>query len=148
MKISKTFVINRDYETVWRTLVEEFGSVDQWASLVEHSTSQDKEVIVGTGRKCTTKTFGKLTEKVTKVDKANGHFCFDAQSDKMPFFVRAMHNRWSLKMVDSRTTELTTEVNVDMMMPFNYIMHIPLKAQMSKTLDGLIHDLKTYTEQL
>ncbi|MEM7624321.1 MAG: SRPBCC family protein [Planctomycetota bacterium] len=147
MRIKRQVRINASAAEVWRVLGTEFDSVHHWASSVSHSAARTQGRPIGNapcaGRTCQTD-LGPFTETIIEYDDQRLAVAYEAQGDKMPFFVKRLTNRWA---VSGSTTSCTVEMdmNADLMLPF-IVMSPMMKMQMGKIATFAVEELKHYVE--
>ena len=147
MKIEKQFTIDAEARDVWQVLGPQYDQVGLWASSVhrseKHSVGTKPPQAPCSGRVCTTE-LGPFRESILEYDEERKILAYDAQGEKMPFFVKNMINRWQLRPAASGTTEVEMELSVDMLPGFGLLMGPMMKRKLGKVLGHVAEELDHY----
>ena len=134
-----------------------FGDVHKWLSMVSFSKiitnykdggdkmNENTLPLQFSGRICTT-SYGKVEEAITHYDDKNKKISYDAKAEKMPFFIKGLHNTWSMASLDHDKTKVNIEFKVEISSPFNLFAEFMMKSQMRKTMRLSLEELKHYIE--
>ncbi|MEM7588322.1 MAG: SRPBCC family protein [Acidobacteriota bacterium] len=149
MQITRQITIEAPSQQVWKVLGHQFHQVDRWASSVSHSAARiEGDAPAGapcSGRVCETE-LGPFRETLTEYDDARQVVAYEASGEKMPFFVKGLRNRWSLKPLGSSRTRVDMHMTADLAFPFNLFMTPVMKRQMGGVLTLATQELKHYVE--
>lgn len=150
IKISKTETVNADADHIWRILSEEFDSVDNWASSVNHSEMNDGATNTPEGappgRVCTVPGFGVTDERMTRYDDAERSFAFSVEAEKIPGFFTNMESAWSVEPIAPGRSRVTTKVSGNANGLMGALVSPMMKRKFQKTIDTVYEDLKVYAE--
>jgi hypothetical protein len=139
--IKRKIIVKMPVKDVWKVLFEDFTKVGNWVTGVYSSRPGTKEE--GYDRVCTTFT-GKLYEKIINKDETNHSFEINAEG--LPFFVNKFRGTWSLKDISPKTTEAIFEINIHLKGIIGAIMKYPTRLKLTKGLDAIEDDLKSFVE--
>jgi hypothetical protein len=146
MKIIKELSINKPIADVWEVLGNQFGAIDQWASLISKSEVSGEPKFPGvsfTFRSTETEK-GPTKQELTSWNPEQHALSYKAIAGT-PGFFKSVTASWSLTLMDQSTTKLTLDFEVK----FKGIAAIltPLvKMKLGKIGDTLLDDFKYYVE--
>ena len=141
IQITKSMIINKPINDVWKLMYGEFADVGKWVTGVYSSRPVTKEE--NYDRVCDTFT-GKLYEKLLSVDEKNYTYVVDAKG--LPKFVKSFTGRWKFDKISDNKTKATLNLTIETKGILGAILQIPLKFQLNKGLNELHSDLSTYME--
>jgi len=148
MHIARTIAVAAPIEHVWTILATDYDKVGQWARAVHASHPNTAKAPVDgapvAGRICSA-SIGDVTETIRTFDPANHILAYDAKAKAMPFFVRNLSGRWSLRR-NTDATEIDLSFVADMMPPFGTLMGWAMRRQFSTAIDETLEDLKHFAE--
>ncbi|MEL6188203.1 MAG: SRPBCC family protein [Myxococcota bacterium] len=148
MKISRTSLIQAPADEVWRVLGPNFADAYTWASSIDLSKGRSGPGPAGApcaGRVCDTE-LGKFQETLEVYDEIERQLSYTAQGEKMPFFVRRMHNAWTVTPEGADASRVNMTLTVDLAFPFNLLMGLPMRLQLGGVLRKVHEELKYYVE--
>lgn len=140
----QTLTIDAPKNEVWDVLAD-FNNVYTWAPSVEHSAGlNDKYQQVGSGRVCSVKGFGEITEKVTEWQDQQ-LFAFTVEASG-PLNNALSH--WQLSDSANGKTKITVTLKYDVKFGvLGSLLHaLVMKKQLNKTLTQILSALKTRVE--
>ena len=144
-KLDQEIVAGVSPEAVWKVL-EQFGSVDQWAPGM-HSSSLSGEQTSGVGtRRVMRHRWGfRIEEEVTRWADGQG---MSFVLTKAPFPMKNVHENWSA-IYDNGFTTVTTEVNYGMRLGFlgRFIDWVLVQFVVRREMRSGLRGLKQYTER-
>lgn len=150
MEIHRQFTIDANPGQVWEVLGPQYDQVGLWASSVLHSEKRTDDRKPGrapvSGRLCTTE-LGPFRESILEYDEDRKILTYDAQGDKMPFFVKNMVNRWQLRPAGANATEVDMKLSVEMLPVFGLVMGPMMKLKLGKVLGNIAEELDHYVTQ-
>ncbi len=151
MKLKRETSIQAPPEAVWNVLGPRYAEAYRWASSVHESsalgapgTGSAKEAPCG-GRACETD-LGRFQEKIELYSEQTRELAYSAHGDKMPFFVKKMLNHWKVQSDGDGGSRVTMELTVGLMFPFNLLMALPMRIQLSGVLKNAHEELKYFVE--
>lgn len=149
MKISKTATIGASQADIWKVIALEYDRVDRWASAVSRSESAGKGSKLNgapfNGRTCET-SLGPFKESIVVYDENRGELGYEAQSAKMPFFVKGMRADWKLTPQSGGKTHVQMQLTVRLLPVFNVLMALPMRLQLSKVVGESLEECKHFVE--
>ena len=148
MKITKETMIEVDAAKVWNILGPRYPEAYKWASSVNHSMGQGTAEIEGapcSRRVCETE-IGRVQEKVETYNEQTYEISYSAKAEKMPFFVKSLLNTWKVVPDGPMRSKVLMRLEVGLMFPFNIIMALPMRLQLSSLLQSANEELKYFAE--
>ncbi len=149
MNIRQQITIDAPLEHVWNLVANQFDAIGDWVSPVHSSSKRPGPARIDgapcAGRVCNTE-MGPITEEITEFDATNGVIAYSAEGERMPFFVRTMHNRWTLKRRIDATTDVEMHIEARLLPPFGLLMGPIMKMQMGKMSGFAMEEIKHYAE--
>jgi hypothetical protein len=151
LEISKSIKINASSEDVWRIVSDEFTSIGEWATAVDHSgvnldLGEAPDGAPVAGRVCAAPGFGDINETIVAHDAALRTLTFEATASKIPGFVKNLQNRLQVKPLGPDTCEFSSSLNADATGVMGAVMGPMMRRKFSSALDMLMKDLKVYAE--
>ena len=147
MNIKKEIIVNKSASEVWEVLGNQFPEAYKWARGLDHSEGHGEARFEGascSNRTCEVPGFGKIQEVIKKFDPEN-HVLIYQVTQGFPGFITSAINTWKLT-----SSGMNTKVEMDMIMNTKGIkgalMGPMMKMNLSKTVAGVLSDLKTYVE--
>ncbi|MBV6644060.1 MAG: SRPBCC family protein [Cyclobacteriaceae bacterium] len=146
MNIKKEIIVNKPAKEVWEVLGDQFPDAYKWARGLDHSQGHG-DPFDGTpcnNRTCEVPGFGKIQEAIRKFD-SNKHILAYEVTHGFPGFIASAVNTWKLTPQGFNTK---VEMNMEMQTKGikGAIMGPMMKMNLSKTVAGVLSDLKTYVE--
>lgn len=148
MKIIVEQTIDLPIDKVWQTFGHEFADIQNWSDFVKKSIAKTSAELVGdatiSGRNCETE-LGNLDETLQIFENETHELKFLVKSDGFPFFMRSILSHWKFFEVNGQTLA-KTEVNIDLMFPFSFIMALPIRRSFTKAINGVGSELEVYVK--
>ncbi|MEA5464739.1 SRPBCC family protein [Leptothoe sp. PORK10 BA2] len=149
MQVKQQMIINATAERVWDILGHQYGNIAQWASGVHaskgHNVSATLQDAPYSGRICETN-LGALKETITRYDEREKILSYNAQGDKMPFFVRGLSNTWVVTSLGNDKAQVDMCMEASLLPVFNLIMGPVMQIQMGGILKQSIEELRYFAE--
>ncbi|MEM6647690.1 MAG: SRPBCC family protein [Bacteroidota bacterium] len=151
MKVNQSIHINAPADAVWAVLAHQFYHADRWLSSIYHSERRDAVATVGDfpldsgGRACDT-SLGLFRETVRHYDERKRSFGYEAEGDKMPFFVRSLQNNWTVTPHGNGST-VDMRLEARLLPVFAQLMGPVMKRQFAKVTTEAVEELKYYVER-
>lgn len=151
MKMSYKVQVDAPSAQVWKVIAHDFHNVDQWASSVNHAAVRQAGPAPGgaplasAGRACET-SLGGFKETIVKYDERKQHLAYQAEGEKMPFFVKRMVNNWVVKPQGTKQSLVDMRLEVELMPVIGTMMKPMMKMQLGKVLREATEELKHFIE--
>ena len=151
ISIKNSVIVNTSADRVWQIMAKEFIDISHWARDVNDSyenlsvTTKYEGAPTG-ARFCEVSGMGKLEEHILHFDADKREITWNANSDKIPSFVKGLQNAWTIKQIDETTTQITTILTATLTGFLGTIMSPLMKLNFSKLMKGILEDLITYAE--
>ena len=146
MKFSKDIVINAPAEKVWDILAHKFTDVGQWSRSISQSTINNDAPKVNNspvgGRLCDT-SIGKISEEFTAYDEEGMTFSFKGVITSKLFSNVISTN--TVSVIDDNSSKVTVSPEIDLK-TLGMAMYPLIKMNLSKTIKGVLIDLKYFAE--
>ncbi|MFL4470067.1 SRPBCC family protein [Tateyamaria armeniaca] len=110
-------VTNTGVDDLWSVMVDGFGDVAQWSSVISEATLFGKtdtsnDGLLGVGRKCFIPGFGsEVEERVVEVDREAGRFAYEVLAGLPPFASNG-HSQWDFEDLGDGTTLVTSTITM------------------------------------
>lgn len=145
MVINKKIEIKSSIENVWKILGHDFAHPYKWASNVDHSEGQGKQIasIECDERACQT-SMGDIREKITHYSDEKHTVSWDIV-EGLPFFVSKAKSKWSLS---SRSNDITIlHIQMEMILKsWSFFMTPMAKKMFNELAVNLSEDFAYYAE--
>jgi hypothetical protein len=147
MVINKVLLINRPANEVWEVLGPQFGEIDKWSSLIHKSEVSGEAKLTGVSYSVrnTETTQGPTKQELTSFDPNNYTLSYKAIAG-IPFFIKNIHAKWSLKEINSKETKLILDMNIETAGLIGMVLTPVVKLKLSKLANELLDDFKYYVE--
>ncbi|MEL6965305.1 MAG: SRPBCC family protein [Pseudomonadota bacterium] len=148
VSIGATRIVDASFETVWRIIVDEFGEVAKWSSVISENTffAGEHDGLLGAARTCFIPSFGsEVEEKVVVSDKGAGHFAYEVLAG-MPPFAQGGRADWRMVDLGNGTTDVSAVISFDVA---NGTPGLPVgmaKQNFAQVLEISIDELVYYAE--
>lgn len=145
MVINKQIEIKSSIENVWKILGHDFAYPYKWASNVDHSEGQGKQIasIECDERACQT-SMGNIREKITHYSDEKHTVSWDIV-EGLPFFISKAKSKWSLSRRSNSITIL--HIHMEMLLkPWSFFMTPMAKNMFNKLAVNLSEDFAYYAE--
>ena len=142
MKIIKELVISKPIENVWEILGNQFGEIDKWASIINHS-KLDGHLGVGVIRSTET-TGGPTKQELTSFNPEQYSLSYKAIAGT-PFFAKSITAKWTLVKNQNNNTKLVLDFQVGFK-GIGGILTPIVKKKLGKIGNEILQDLKYYVE--
>ncbi len=146
MEFTRNVTVNAPVDKVWQIVGTDFNEISKWASPVLDSHAIPNLSSEEKGRICQVKGAGEVVETIYRYDDQAREFGFIFEGKKIPFFMRKIDSRWSVKPKDGDQAEVQVHAVITLMPVFSQLMSGRLSKAMGKQIDGLLGDLKYYVE--
>lgn len=151
MQVHNSIVIEKNVELVWQIVAEEFEHVHRWASPVKHSYALDKAQAPLEGRVCqfSHKPSGLAAiEKITYLAPQAYELKFSVEPINAPFIFPLKNNEVAIKLTELGAAKTQLDWRCDMTLkPFAKLFTPVLRMGMKASFNGLLKELKQYSEQ-
>ncbi|MEM7727388.1 MAG: SRPBCC family protein [Cyanobacteria bacterium P01_A01_bin.45] len=149
MQIKQQVTINTSADLIWEILGPRYDRVAEWASSVHTSEKRNNDVIPQnapcSGRVCETD-LGSFKENITRYDESKKIISYNAQGEKMPFFVKQLANTWTVTPITNNQAKVDMCMEISIMPVFNLVMGPMMRMQMSGVAKKAIEELKYFVE--
>lgn len=111
-------VTHTSVDDLWSVMVDGFGDVAQWASVISEATLFGKsdtsnDGLLGVGRKCFIPGFGsEVEERVVEVDRETGRFVYEVLAGLPPFASNG-RSQWDFEDLGDGTSHVTSTITMD-----------------------------------
>jgi hypothetical protein len=151
LDIKKTIEIKTNASKTWDVIGPNFLNISDWARGVYKSWNNEsvkkiKDNAPTGGRYCDLAKFGKFDEKITHFNQEKYEITWSATGEKLPKFISGLQNAFNVEKIDEYRCKITANISANLNGVIGFLMSSVLKKNFSKTVDGLLHDLKTYAE--
>lgn len=154
MKILKTISIDRDTDTLWRIVAEEFDDAYKWMEFVHRSYKVDEAPSIKdapvAGRVCefTTKPNGlKAVERILSFSASSKTFSFNVVPMNAPRVFPVAKNTVTMTVAPFGNNQCTVTWSSDIELTgFGYLIYPIIKHGLSKNFGEIMQDLKNYAE--
>ena len=147
MRIIKELSISKPVEEVWEILGNQFGEIDNWASLISHSEVSGEAKLPGVNYsiRSTKTTQGDSQEELTGFNPDKHEISYKSISGT-PAIIKQVRAHWSLKEEGTNKTQLRLDFTAEMK-GLGFILAPIVKIKMGKVGDVLLDDFKYYVEK-
>ena len=146
MRIIKELSIAKPVEDVWEVLGNQFGEIDNWASIISHSEVSGKAKLSGVNYsiRSTKTTQGDTQQELTGFDPKTHEISYKSISGT-PAIIKQVSAHWSLKEAEANSTKLILNFTAEMK-GLGFILAPIAKIKLGKVGDVLLDDFKYYLE--
>ena len=146
MKMTKKLSIAKPVGEVWQVLGNEFGKIDNWASLISHSEVSGEAKLPGVDYsiRSTKTTSGDTKQELTGFN-ADQHTIAYKSIAGTPAIIKQVRANWRLTKDGEDKTALVLDFEADMKGIGHLIAPIA-KMKLGKIGDELLEELKYYVE--
>ena len=146
MRIIKELSIAKPVEEVWEVLGNQFGEIDNWASIISHSevSGQAKLPGVNYSIRSTKTTQGDTQQELTGFNPDKHEISYKSISGT-PAIIKQVSAHWSLKKEGENNTQLMLDFTAEMK-GLGFILAPIAKIKLGKVGDVLLDDFKYYVE--
>ena len=146
MKIIKELSIANPVEEVWEVLGNQFGKIDNWASIVSHSEVSGPAKLPGVDYSIrSTKTpQGDGQQELTGFNPENHTIAYHSISGT-PAIIKQVKAHWSLKENGANSTHLVLDFSAEMK-GLGFLLAPVARIKLGKVGDVLLDDFKYYVE--
>ena len=146
MRIIKELSVAKPIEEVWEVLGNQFGKIDNWASIISHSEVSGSSKIPGVDYsiRSTKTTSGDTQQELTGFNPDQHTISYKSISGTPPI-IKQVHAHWSLTKKDANNTHLVLDFVAEMK-GLGFILAPVAKIKLGKVGDVLLDDLKYYVE--
>ena len=146
MRIIKELSIAKPVEEVWEVLGNQFGEIDNWASLISHSEVSGQAKLPGVNYSIrSTKTAqGDTQQELTGFHPDKHEISYKSISGS-PAIIKQVSAHWSLKKGGENNTQLMLDFTAEMK-GLGFILAPIAKIKLGKVGDVLLDDFKYYVE--
>ena len=152
MEMAFQVAINAPVDKVWKVVAHDFHKADEWVSTINHSRVRPEAgpapglaPLETAGRACDT-TLGGFKETIVHYDEQHHRFGYQAEGEKMPFFVKKMVNNWTVKPRGPHRSLVDMKLDIELMPVIGTLMQPMMKLQLSKVLREATEELKHFVE--
>jgi len=146
MQFSKDITINAPAEKVWDILGHKFADVGAWARSIPKSVeNHDAPKVNGSpvgGRLCDT-SIGHISEEFTEYDEEGMRLSFKGVITSKMFDSVISTNL--VTPIDEKTSKVTVTPTIDLTI-LGKLMYPLIRMNLSKTINGVLLDLKYFAE--
>ncbi len=151
LSVARSVEVAATAEAAWHVLADEFLEISHWARGVKSSGANPAATHVPDGastggRICELRDGGTTDERIIHFDATEKEITYSAASDAIPGFVAGIQNAWTVRPIGPETARVTTEISADLSGIMGVLMAPMIKRKFAGTLDGLLADLRVYTE--
>lgn len=151
LDIKKTIEVKTNASKTWDVVGLNFLNIADWARGVYKSWNNESiqkinENAPAGGRYCDLAGFGKFDERIIHFDEEKYEITWSATGEKLPKFITGLQNALNVEKIDEYRCRITSNINADLSGIKGFLMSSILKKNFSKTIDGFLHDWKTYAE--
>lgn len=151
MEIKKSVTISQTIDKVWEIMATDYTRVGEWTSQITLSKNNDEVTAKlpnapAGGRVCTAPGFGDIKETMTHYDEGDKYFRYKADISSMPFFVKGIANGWRFRSLGPKKTEVNMRMELKLNAFPGTLMAPVMRAQMGKSANIILEELKHYTE--
>ncbi len=146
MEFKRNVTVNAPADKVWQIVGTEFNEVSKWADPVLDSQANPNLSNEEKGRICQVKGAGEVVETIYRYDDQSRELAFILTGKKIPFFMRKIDSRWSVKPKDGDQAEVQVHTKITLMPVFSQLISGSLSKAMGKQVDVVLGDLKYYVE--
>lgn len=146
MVIEKEIEIQNSIENVWKILGHDFAHPHKWASGVNHSEGQGKQMATTQcdERACQT-VMGNIREKLTHYSDNDFHLSYIV-TEGMPSMVKTATNNWQLISTSADKTKLKIKMEFIFKGIMGFIMQPMMKMKLNKIAQEMVEDFGYYAE--
>ena len=146
MKFSKEIIINVSEDKVWNILGPEFANIGTWATAVSHSVANDELPSLNNspvgGRLCNTN-IGTVSEEFTAYDADKKTFSFAGIIGSKIYSSLISTTEVTAKDENTSVVKITPHI---VLKPLGLFMYPMVRKSLSRTIDGVLDDLKYFAE--
>ncbi|MEM9157034.1 MAG: SRPBCC family protein [Cyanobacteria bacterium P01_F01_bin.33] len=150
MEIKRQVIINASADKVWNILGPQYDRVAEWVSTVQVSRSHDSGAVLPhapiSGRVCETD-LGPFQETITQYDEGERILAYQAQGEKMPFFVKQLSNHWTVTPLNNSQSRVDMRAEISLLPVFGLMMGPIMRMQMGGILTNATEELKYFAEK-
>ena len=151
MEIKRSITVNQSLGRVWDIMATDYTKVGEWTSQITFSkpNSEVKTKFSGApagGRVCSAPGFGDIKETITHFDEADKYFRYQADISSMPFFVKGLANNWRFRSLGPEKTQVDMKIELELNTFPGTLMAPVMRAQLGKTSNIILEELKYYAE--
>ncbi|WP_298975118.1 SRPBCC family protein [uncultured Roseobacter sp.] len=150
--IRTTRVTDASVAELWGVMVDGFGDVAQWSSVISEATlfgetGTSNDGLLGVGRKCFIPGFGsEVEERVVEVNREAGRFAYEVLAGLPPFASNGL-SQWEFEDLGDGTTRVTSTITMDIAEGTPGMALGMTKAQfgqlMTMSIDEFVHFVRT-----
>ena len=146
MRIIKELSIAKPVEEVWEVLGNQFGEIDNWASIISHSEVSGQAILPGVNYsiRSTKTTQGDTQQELTGFNPDKHEISYKSISGT-PAIIKQVSAHWSLKKEGENNTHLMLDFTAEMK-GLGFILAPIAKIKLGKVGDVLLDDFKYYVE--
>lgn len=146
MRIIRKLSIAKPVEEVWEVLGNQFGKIDNWASIISHSEVSGPSKLSGVDYsiRSTKTTQGDTQQELTGFDPDNYSISYKSISGTPPI-IKQVEAHWVLKENGTNKTELVLDFKAQMK-GLGFLIAPLAKIKLGKIGDVLLDDFKYYVE--
>lgn len=146
MRIIKELSIAKPVEDVWEVLGNQFGKIDNWASIISHSEVSGPAKLPGVNYsiRSTKTTQGETQQELTGFDPDKHSISYKSISGT-PAIIKQVSAHWILKEKGTNNTQLLLDFKAEMK-GLGFILAPIAKIKLGKVGDILLDDFKYYVE--
>ena len=135
----------------WELIGPNFLDIADWGRGVHKSWNNEKAVrkfsdAPSGGRHCEVAGFGKVDEEILHYDAAKHEITWSASAEKLPGFISGLQNALVVEAIDDNSCRARSNITANTSGIRGFLLGPILKKNLSKVLDGFMHDWKTYAE--
>ncbi|MEM6427600.1 MAG: SRPBCC family protein [Deinococcota bacterium] len=151
MDINKSITINQSLARVWKIMATDYTKVGEWTTQIavskpNHEITTRLDGAPAGGRVCTAPGFGDVKETITHFDEQDHYFRYSADISSMPFFVKGIANGWQFRALGPNTTQVDMKLELELNAFPGVLMAPMMRAQLAKTSNIILKELKYYAE--
>lgn len=146
MRIIRELSIAKPVDEVWEVLGNQFGKIDNWASIISHSEVSGVSKLPGVDYsiRSTKTTQGDTQQELTGFNPEQHTISYKSISGT-PAIIKQVSALWSLKADGEKSTHLLLDFNAEMK-GLGFILAPIAKIKLGKVGDVLLDDFKYYVE--
>lgn len=151
LDIKKTIEVKMNASNAWDIIGPNFLNIANWARGVYKSWNNESaqkkfENAPTGGRYCDVAGFGKFDERIVHFDNEKFEITWSATGEKLPEFISGLQNAINIEKIDEYRCRIKSNISANLSGVKGFLMTTYFKNNFSKTLDGFLHDWKTYAE--
>jgi hypothetical protein len=151
INVDLSIEINASPSNTWTIVGPNFIKISDWGSGIlkswknESLTKTIANAPVG-GRFCEVKGFGTMDEQIIHYDDTKMEISWSAFTPKLPGFVKNLRNEVKIETLGENLSRANMQISADLSGIGGFLIGPMLKKSLKKTLQGLLRDLKAYSE--